>query len=200
LRLAWDSFRHEYRDGRAGGGAGSGSGSAVVTPDPDAGPGPDLGSGAGSSTDPWRTSDPWAKGSVRLPSKTPDPDPDPDPDPAPAYDPTSGATVGMPPECQELLAAMTKLANCPALAAAARQSLSQSIEMMRKQYSTIQLTPAMRQQVGAGCAQAVAALAHAVAANEATVPAGVLAALLPHTERVQRFAAVDGPSADGKLR
>jgi hypothetical protein len=48
--------------------------------------------------------------------------------------------------------------------------------------------------------QAVAALAHAVAANEATVADGVFADLLPHTERVQRFAAVDGPSADGKLR
>jgi hypothetical protein len=48
--------------------------------------------------------------------------------------------------------------------------------------------------------QAVAALAHAVAANEATVADGVFADLLPHTERVQRFAAVEGPSADGKLR
>lgn len=48
--------------------------------------------------------------------------------------------------------------------------------------------------------QAVAALAHAVAANEATVAGGVVTALLPHTERVQRFAAVDGPLADGKLR
>ena len=48
--------------------------------------------------------------------------------------------------------------------------------------------------------QAVAALAHAVAANEATVADGVFTALVPHTERVQRFAAVDGPLADGKLR
>jgi len=48
--------------------------------------------------------------------------------------------------------------------------------------------------------QAVAALAHAVAANEATVADGVFAALLPHAERVERFAAVDGPAADGKLR
>jgi hypothetical protein len=48
--------------------------------------------------------------------------------------------------------------------------------------------------------QAVAALAHAVAANEATVADGVFAALLPHAARVERFAAVDGPSADGKLR
>jgi hypothetical protein len=48
--------------------------------------------------------------------------------------------------------------------------------------------------------QAVAALAHAVAANEATVAAGVLANFLPHTERVQRFAAAEGPLADGKLR
>jgi len=48
--------------------------------------------------------------------------------------------------------------------------------------------------------QAVAALAHAVAANEATVADGVFAELLPHTERVARFAAADGPSADGKLR
>ena len=48
--------------------------------------------------------------------------------------------------------------------------------------------------------QAVAALAHAVAANEATVADAVFADLLPHTERVQRFAAVDGPLADGKLR
>jgi hypothetical protein len=48
--------------------------------------------------------------------------------------------------------------------------------------------------------QAVAALAHAVAANEATVADGVFAELLPHRERVQRFAAVEGPLADGKLR
>jgi hypothetical protein len=48
--------------------------------------------------------------------------------------------------------------------------------------------------------QAVAALAHAVAANEATVASGVFTDLLPHSERVERFAAVDGPSADGKLR
>jgi len=48
--------------------------------------------------------------------------------------------------------------------------------------------------------QAVAALAHAVAANEATVAGAVFADLLPHTERVQRFAAAEGPSADGKLR
>ena len=51
-----------------------------------------------------------------------------------------------------------------------------------------------------GLAQAVAALAHAVAANEATAPDGVLAELLPHAERVRRFAAVDGTVADGKLR
>ena len=49
-------------------------------------------------------------------------------------------------------------------------------------------------------AQAVAALAHAVAANEAKVPDRVFADLLPHTERVQRFAAAAGSSADGKLR
>ena len=48
--------------------------------------------------------------------------------------------------------------------------------------------------------QAVAALAHAVAANETTLPEGVFAGLLPHAERVQRFAALDGPAADGKLR
>ena len=48
--------------------------------------------------------------------------------------------------------------------------------------------------------QAVAALAHAVAANEATVADDVFAALLPHSERVERFAAAEGPSADGKLR
>jgi hypothetical protein len=49
-------------------------------------------------------------------------------------------------------------------------------------------------------AQAVAALAHAVAANEGTVADGLLTDLLPHTERVQRFAAVHGRYADGKLR
>jgi len=48
--------------------------------------------------------------------------------------------------------------------------------------------------------QAVATLARAVAANEATAADGVFANLLPHTERVQRFAALEGPSADGKLR
>src|SRR5262245_32145829 len=52
-----------------------------------------------------------------------------------------------------------------------------------------------------GLAQAVAALAHVVAANEARVPDGVLAELLPHAERVRRFASADGtPAGDGKLR
>jgi hypothetical protein len=49
-------------------------------------------------------------------------------------------------------------------------------------------------------AQAVAELAHAVAANERRAPDGVFAELLPHTERVRRFALADGPSAAGKLR
>jgi hypothetical protein len=49
-------------------------------------------------------------------------------------------------------------------------------------------------------AQAVAALAHVVAANEATMSDGVLAELLPHTERVRRFAAAEDPLAGGKLR
>src|SRR5215831_6297324 len=49
-------------------------------------------------------------------------------------------------------------------------------------------------------AQAVAALAHVVAANEGTVPAGLFTDLLPHAERVQRFAAAEGVYADGKLR
>src|SRR6185295_700478 len=46
-----------------------------------------------------------------------------------------------------------------------------------------------------GLAQAVAALAHAVAANEGKVADGVLAELLPHAERVRRFAAADGTPA-----
>jgi len=50
-------------------------------------------------------------------------------------------------------------------------------------------------------AQAVAALAHAIAKNEATVADGVFAALVPHAARVQRYAAAAGDaSADGKLR
>jgi hypothetical protein len=49
-------------------------------------------------------------------------------------------------------------------------------------------------------AQAVAELAHAVAANEGNAPARVFTELLPHAERLQRFAAADGPYADGKLR
>ena len=48
--------------------------------------------------------------------------------------------------------------------------------------------------------QAVVALAHAVAANEGAVADGVFAALVPHAERVQRYAAVADASADGKLR
>jgi hypothetical protein len=48
--------------------------------------------------------------------------------------------------------------------------------------------------------QAVAALAHAVAANEATMATDVLAGFLPHAERVERFAMAEGPLADGKLR
>ena len=49
--------------------------------------------------------------------------------------------------------------------------------------------------------QAVAALAHAIADNEAMVPDEVFADLAPHAERVQRYAALpDGIEADGKLR
>jgi hypothetical protein len=48
--------------------------------------------------------------------------------------------------------------------------------------------------------QAVAALAHAVAANETTMADEVVASLLPHAERVERFAMAEGPLADGKLR
>jgi hypothetical protein len=48
--------------------------------------------------------------------------------------------------------------------------------------------------------QAVAKLAHAVAANEASVADEVFAALLPHAERVQRFAAANDASTDGRLR
>ena len=49
-------------------------------------------------------------------------------------------------------------------------------------------------------AQAVAKLAHAVAANEARLSGAVLAELLPHGERVRRFAAADGTLEGGKLR
>ncbi len=50
-----------------------------------------------------------------------------------------------------------------------------------------------------GLAQAVAELAHVIAANEAAAD-GCLTELVPHAERVRRFASVDGPSMDGKLR
>jgi hypothetical protein len=48
--------------------------------------------------------------------------------------------------------------------------------------------------------QAVAKLAHAIAANEGRVAESVLAALLPHAERVERFAAANDASMDGRLR
>src|SRR5438128_6165871 len=48
-------------------------------------------------------------------------------------------------------------------------------------------------------AQAVAEVAHVIAANEATVPDRCLAELLPHAERLRRFAAA-APPAGGKLR
>ena len=50
-----------------------------------------------------------------------------------------------------------------------------------------------------GLAQAVAMVAHTVAANETQVP-DVLGGLLAHTERVRRYATAAGPEADGKLR
>jgi hypothetical protein len=49
-------------------------------------------------------------------------------------------------------------------------------------------------------AQAVAALAHVVAANEGTTANRLFTDLLPHAERVQRFAAAQDRYADGKLR
>ena len=51
-----------------------------------------------------------------------------------------------------------------------------------------------------GLAQAVAALAHVVAANEGTVPDRLFTDLLPHAERLERFAAAEGRYAFGKLR
>ena len=48
--------------------------------------------------------------------------------------------------------------------------------------------------------QAVAQLAHAVAANEATLPEAVFAALVPHRARVERFAVATEPATEGRLR
>ena len=48
--------------------------------------------------------------------------------------------------------------------------------------------------------QAVAALAHAIAANEGAMTDDVFAALVPHAERVGRYAMAGDASADGKLR
>ena len=48
--------------------------------------------------------------------------------------------------------------------------------------------------------RAVAALAHTIAANEARVADAVFAGLLPHGERVRRFAAASDVSTDGRLR
>lgn len=48
--------------------------------------------------------------------------------------------------------------------------------------------------------QAVAALAHAIAANEGRVADEVFATLLPHRERVERFAAANDVATDGRLR
>src|SRR5262245_11129889 len=45
-------------------------------------------------------------------------------------------------------------------------------------------------------AQAVAALAHVVAANEGTSPDRLFTDLLPHAERLQRFAAAEGAYVD----
>jgi hypothetical protein len=49
-------------------------------------------------------------------------------------------------------------------------------------------------------AQAVAELAHAIAANERRVPGRIFTELLPHAERLRRFASAGDPWADGKLR
>jgi len=49
-------------------------------------------------------------------------------------------------------------------------------------------------------AQAVAELAHVVAANEGAASDRLFTDLLPHADRVQRFAAAPGVYAFGKLR
>ena len=49
-------------------------------------------------------------------------------------------------------------------------------------------------------AQAVAKLAHVVAGNEVKMSDGAFANLLPHSERVRRFAVAEGAVAQGKLR
>jgi len=50
-----------------------------------------------------------------------------------------------------------------------------------------------------GLAQAVAVLAHVIAANEATMP-DVVAELLPHAERLRQFASADDATTGGWLR
>ena len=49
-------------------------------------------------------------------------------------------------------------------------------------------------------AQAVAQLAHTIAANERRAPGPIFTELLPHAERLTRFASAGEPWADGKLR
>jgi hypothetical protein len=49
-------------------------------------------------------------------------------------------------------------------------------------------------------AQAVAELAHTIAANERWAPGRIFTALLPHAERLNRFASASEPWADGRLR
>ena len=49
-------------------------------------------------------------------------------------------------------------------------------------------------------AQAVAKLAHVIAANERAMPDRLFTDLQPHAERLERFAAAEGRYADGKLR
>jgi hypothetical protein len=49
-------------------------------------------------------------------------------------------------------------------------------------------------------AQAVAELAHTVASNERRAPRRIFTELLPHTERLRRYASAGEPWADGKLR
>ena len=48
--------------------------------------------------------------------------------------------------------------------------------------------------------EAVAELAHTIAANERWAPRRIFTELLPHAERLRRFASAGEPWADGKLR
>ncbi|MBL0214340.1 MAG: hypothetical protein IPQ07_10675 [Myxococcales bacterium] len=111
------------------------------------------------------SNDPWAKGggSTTVPSNgsnaitdhvgdDTDDDPGGDDEPTPPRAPRP-AGQGMPAECEAYAQTLEVMAKCDKLPAQSRDAMKQAVQQMRKTYSSMKLTGAMRKQLVDACVQ-----------------------------------------------